>query len=100
MALQSNDVSATATVGLLAQLSIFVGDCLHELCMYPAAQYKYELTKQLRLLVSRSERNLGIAEVKVKLGNALLSQAQFSAADVLYREAIDTLIPLQTELQK
>ena len=99
MALQSNNVSATAAVGLLAQLSIFVGDCLHELCMYPAAQYKYELAKQLRLLVSCSERNAGIAEVKVKLGKALLSQAQFSAADVLYREAIDTLIPLQTELQ-
>ena len=90
--------SAGPVLGLIAQVAIFVGDCLHELCMYNAADYKYVLARSLRVQIHSSESNVAVAEVDVKLGHVYTAKSQFSAADSAYRRAVSVLLPMQTSL--
>ena len=91
-------VDAGPVLGLLAQIAVFVGDCLHELCMFNAADYKYVLARSLRVQLHSSESNVAVAEVDVKLGHVYTAKSQFSAADSAYRRAVSVLLPLQTSL--
>ena len=90
--------SAGPVLGLIAQVAIFVGDCLHELCMYNAADYKYVLARSLRVQIHSSESNVAVAEVDVKLGHVYTAKSHFSAADSAYRRAVSVLLPMQTSL--
>jgi tetratricopeptide (TPR) repeat protein len=88
-----------SAVILIAQVALFTGDCLFELCKLEGARIKYALARLLRDRVF-GEDSAAVAEVNVRLGHVYTAKAQYLAADDAYRCALTKLAPIEAALKE